>query len=320
MKPSHALPFDPSYGYNLRELLAITPPAEPEDLDAFWQATYDEARQIEPQPERLPSPFKLPGSKVVEVRFQSWNNRTIGGWIVEPPDASGDRAVVVGHGYGGRDMPGLDQDLFRRSIQIYPCAPGFHLSPADDIPHNQSMRHVIKGLGHRDTYIIRDCVASLWCAVTAVQALYPSVTDIALMGGSFGGGLGALALPWDERISRAILVVPTFGHHPLRLQCLCQGSGEAVRAYARQKRDPMRVLQYYDAACVASRIRIPVYTVPAMFDPAVPPPGQFAVANAITSPGSELCVRHTGHFPNWPGAAADDRRQQATQQRFMADW
>ena len=37
------------------------------------------------------------------------------------------------------------------------------------------------------------------------------------MGISFGGGIGALALPWDERFHRAHLNVPSFGHHPLRL-------------------------------------------------------------------------------------------------------
>ena len=54
------------------------------------------------------------------------------------------------------------------------------------------------------------------------------------LGISFGGGIGALALPWDERFHRAHLNVPSFGHHPLRLGMPCVGSGEAVRRHQRR--------------------------------------------------------------------------------------
>ena len=88
--------------------------------------------------------------------------------------------------------------------------------------------------------------------------------------------------------------MPTFGHHSIRLQCQCNGSGEAVREYYQTHREVIDVLKYYDAAIAAAHISIPVLVSPAVFDPAVPPPGQFAVANAI--PQHELFILSAGHF------------------------
>lgn len=42
-------------------------------------------------------------------------------------------------------------------------------------------------------------------------------------------------------------------------------------------------------------IRVPVLVAGALFDPAVPPPGQFAVYNALGGP-KELHVLTAGHF------------------------
>jgi len=101
------------------------------------------------------------------------------------------------------------------------------------------------------------------------------------LGISFGGGIGALALPWDERFHRAHLNVPSFGHHPLRLALPGVGSGEAVRRYQQRTGRALATLRSFDAAAAARYLRIPVHVAAARFDPAVPPPGQFAIYNAL---------------------------------------
>jgi cephalosporin-C deacetylase len=112
---------------------------------------------------------------------------------------------------------------------------------------------------------------------------------------SLGGGLGAIALAWDTRLGRGHLNVPTFGHQPLRLELPCVGSGEAVRVFARTHGRLPEALRYLDAALAARHIRQPVHVAAARFDPVVPPPGQFAVYNAL--PGDRrLFVLEAGHF------------------------
>src|SRR5690606_36006055 len=89
---------------------------------------------------------------------------------------------------------------------------------------------------------------------------------------------------------------PSFGNHPLRVTLPCEGSGKAVKArYDQGDTAILDVLQYFDAATAAGFIRLPVFVAAATFDPAVPPPGQFAVYNAL--PGTkELYLRQSAHF------------------------
>jgi len=120
---------------------------------------------------------------------------------------------------------------------------------------------------------------------------------------AYGAGIGAMAAPWDTRINRLQLHVPTFGHQALRLTLPCVGSNEAVREYQQRHGNVMETLAYYDAATAARYLQIPTMVAAALFDPAVPPPGQFAVYNAIAEPLRRLFVLEAGHF-DYPGQDA----------------
>jgi cephalosporin-C deacetylase len=54
-------------------------------------------------------------------------------------------------------------------------------------------------------------------------------------------------------------------------------------------------LRFFDAAIAASRINVPMLVAPALFDPAVAPPCQFAVANALQK-FNEIFILDAGHF------------------------
>lgn len=292
---AHDYAFDPTYGYDLERLLTVPTPEGPKDFVAFWRRTYDEARAV---------PLEITHREIEsgdvdfalnEVEFNSLDGVRIGGWITVPraydPAAGG---WVVGHGYGGREAP--DYDLPRPlAPAIFPCARGFHRSAHPEIPFGAA-KHVLHGISDRETYVHRGCVADLWCAASALAELFPeTVRNLRYFGGSFGGGIGALALPWDERFCAAYLDVPSFGNHPLRVQLPCVGSGAFVRQRYRKHPEVLDVLAYFDAATAAREITVPVFVAAALFDPAVPPPGQFAVYNAL--PGrKELYVRTAAHF------------------------
>jgi cephalosporin-C deacetylase len=176
---------------------------------------------------------------------------------------------------------------------------------------------VIHGITSRETYLIRACVASLWAAASALLALHPRLEGrIGYSGASFGGGLGALAMPWEERFRRGVLVVPTFGHHPLRLRCPCVGSGESVRRWRAAHPDVERVLPFFDAAISARHIAVPTLVAPALFDPAVPPPGQWAVANAI--PDARIHPLRAGHFTH-SGEAADEASFAVAEAQWLSE-
>jgi cephalosporin-C deacetylase len=207
---------------------------------------------------------------------------------------------VVGHGYGGRDHPDLDLPVKDTAV-LFPCFRGLSLSAHPPIPSDPG-GHVLYGIENPDDYIIGGCVDDLWTAVSVLIALYPSLAGhVGYSGISFGGGIGALAMPFDARIDRGHLVVPTFGHRALWLSLPTIGSAHAAQVYQSEHGSLLERLRLFDAASAAARIKAPVLTAVARFDPAVAPPCQFAVANALPK-FNEIFILDAGHFDYPDGA------------------
>ncbi|MCW8131762.1 MAG: acetylxylan esterase [Planctomycetota bacterium] len=301
--PAHSISFDPTCGYTLADLLKVRAPENPPaDFEAFWRETYAQARAADGDlaPSIRPVSQTIDGVRVFEIEYTSWDGFRTGGWLIEPPEGKQLRGLlVIGHGYGGREGP--DYGWAREGYAtLAPCARGFHRSASPAIP-NVASKHVIHGIASKETYLIRGCVAELWHAGSVLTQRYPALADrLYYSGGSFGGGLGALMLPWDARFKRAHLSVPTFGHHPIRLSFVCTGSGEGARQHWLKHPEALEVLRYYDAATAATFVTIPTHTHAALFDPGVIPPGQFAVANSLRAPGSELVAVPCAHFEPVP--------------------
>jgi len=287
----HPYPFDPTYGYDLEQLLAVPAPAGPHDLRAFWSWSYNVTRALPLSLRRHQIESSRSDYDVYVVEFNSLGSMRIGGWLTVPKQGPIVHGLVIGHGYGGRTEPHFEPE----AITIAPCARGFNRSARRDIP-DEAFRHVLHGIEKRDDYSHRGCAADLWSAASALLELHPELAGkLDYAGTSFGGGIGALALPWDNRFRKAFLQVPSFGNHPLRLTLPCVGSGEAVRSYHRRHPEVLKVLEYFDAATAARLIKIPVFGAPALFDPAVPPPGQFAICNALGGT-KKLFVHTAGHY------------------------
>lgn len=301
---THGFPFDPSYGYSLERLLEVPAPPPPDDFAEFWKARYERAVAGPTNPQMTPAGWSHPDYAVLDLCYRSTDDVTIRGWALTPRHGPVRRGFVVGHGYGGRDGPDLDLP-FHDAALLFPCFRGLSRSRHAHLP-GIADQHVVHGLDNPHHYIIGGCVEDLWLAVSALQELFPGVEDrVGYLGISFGGGVGALALPWDTRIRRAHLNVPTFGNQPLRLALPTVGSGEAVRRYQSLHGHALETLAYYDAASAAQTTHVPVHVAAALFDPVVAPPGQFAIFNALAGV-KELFVLDAGHF-DYPAKQEQDR-------------
>lgn len=312
--PAHSFTFDPTYGYDRPALEAVPPAPEVPGFADFWRETFAEAAAVRPEVTLEPSVVAIPGREVFEIAFNSFGGVRIHGWLTLPAGRNATHGIVIYHGYGGRTGPDPWIPV-PDAAAIFPCARGLTRSRLPGVP-DASDGHVLHGIESRETYIHRGCTAEIWAAASALLEVAPDCAGrLDYVGGSFGGGIGALGLPWDGRFRRAFLSVPSFGQYPLRLQMPCTGSGEAVRRYARTHPEVADVLAWFDASTAAMHLKIPTMAVPALFDPAVPPPGQFAVANALTGP-RVLYVRDTGHF-EYPGLAAEDQAERDALARFL---
>ena len=306
---------DPTYGYDLQTLLRVGSPEPPDDFADFWKAMYARAREVAVAPAITSGPRWLGDLEVYDISYTSTDGVRLGGWLTVPGNGPVRRGIVAGHGYGGRDAPD-PVALLPDAATIFPCARGLGARGlVPELPDTAAL-HVLHGISNRDRYIHGGCAADLWCAATALAELVPeAAARLDYVGGSFGGGIGALALGWDDRFTAGCLHVPSFGNHPLRLTLRCTGSGEAVRHYARTHPEIVDVLRYFDAATAARFLSKPMLVAAALADPAVPPPGQFAVHNALPGP-KQLVVSSAGHM-EYAEEEAETRQRIEAERSFL---
>ncbi len=312
----HQFDFDPTYGLGPDELRAIRPPRAPPDFEAFWRARHARALAVNPQPELGESRDSHPNWQVHDIFYTSTDQFRIGGWLLLPRAGAVRRGLVVGHGYGGRDQPDFDVPVTETAV-LFPCFRGLSRSYCPPISSEPAW-HVLHDIDKPQRYILGGCVEDLWVAVSVLLSLYPELDGrIGYSGTSFGGGIGALAIPFDRRIDRGYLVVPTFANMPLWLTLPTVGSGNSVQTYQKTHPDVLETLRLFDAATAAYSIEIPMLAAVARFDPAVAPPCQFSVANALpTSNHHEIVVLDAGHF-DYPGKQEQDALLTEKVRRFF---
>jgi cephalosporin-C deacetylase len=312
---SHNYPFDPSYGYSLETLLSVPAPQAPADFRQYWQSRYQHTLSIIPN-YSITACGTHAGFLVHDVSYVSTNNFRINGWLLLPENQEIKQGIIVGHGYGGRDQPDYHLTIPNTAF-LFPCFRGLARSACASVSSIPD-QHVLHGIQNRDDYILGGCVEDVWMAVSVLLNRYPHLgRAIGYMGISFGGGIGALALPWDKRIQRAHFNVPTFGNQPLRLTLQTIGSAASVRLYASQHSHIAETLAYYDAASAASFVTQAGHFALALFDPVVTPPGQFAIYNAWAA-DKRLFILEAGHF-EYPNKAMQELQLLSQLQLFFAD-
>ncbi|MCX7097886.1 MAG: acetylxylan esterase [Methylococcales bacterium] len=286
--------FDPTYGYTLKQLLAVPTPKEPQGFDAFWLARYQHALAVDAAPQLTLLHENQHGWRVFAIRYTSTDNFPIRGWLLVPVSGVVKRGFIIGHGYGGRDGPDFHLP-FHDAALLFPCFRGLGLSARPPISSEPNW-HVLHYINDKNRYVLGGCVEDVWLATTAMLGLFPETAGrLGYLGISFGGGIGALALAWERRISRGHLNIATFGHQPLRLRLASNGSAHSLqRYYLGHKKQTLRVLRFYDAAVAAKRITMPVLCACAKYDPCVAPPGQFAIYNALAGE-KQLFILDAGH-------------------------
>ncbi len=288
----HGYTFDPTYGYDLAGLLAVNVSEPPDDFAAYWWARHARVVAHDPRPRT-----QFTGThgrwRVFDFHFHGADGAELGGWMLLPRYQAVSHIWVIGHGYGGRNSPDWSWPLHDAAL-FFPCARGFGRSRMSGVP-SDAAQHVLHGIESRDSYVLGLCVDDLWLATRAARQLLPELGWIGYAGISFAGGLGALAAPWEPLIQGVHLNVPSFGHWPLRLVLPTVGSGAAIQAYVHQHGHVPDTLDYYDAASAAHFAHTPLLAALARFDPAVAPPGQFAIFNAWAG-SKAIEVLPAGHF------------------------
>ena len=294
--------FDGSYGHTLASLRHVPPVPPFAGFENGWRRWRAEAALVDAAPTVLSS-TRNDGRDVAIVEHAGADGIRLRSWVVSPEAGRTARVGVVhGHGYGGRDAVDLAR-VPADAAAIFPVARGLGALNAGVGAPEPRPEHVVAGIARPETTVLGLCARDLWLAADTLTHLAGDV-PLYYVGESFGGGIGAMALPWDDRYVGATLIVPSFGQYDERLAVPCLGSGEDVRHYVAAHPEAREVLRWFDASTSLAFADVPVRIEAALWDQYVPPQGQFAVASAARM--LELEVLPAGHaeYPGWEQVTA----------------
>ena len=281
--------------FTKEELLRIEGDTPVAGFEEFWRKQYAAARSwkcsytVESE---LWSPS--PDCRIYRIRFTSIDGIPIGMWIARPRESTG--GLLSAHGYGHPSIPPFSASP-GRTVAV-PCVRGLGLSQCKEIPW-QKDAHALYGFDSPEHYVITGGVRDLWIALTIMIDMFPDTAEnIVCGGGSLGGGMSTMCIPWDDRIHYGDVNIPTLGGRILLGHPVAPGSaGEARRLKALESPENLRIIDFCNAAAAARFIRVPTVVTPALCDKVVPPPGQFAIANSIPEKYRIMRIRDVGHSP-----------------------
>jgi cephalosporin-C deacetylase len=286
----------PLFDLSLKELHEYRSASiEPEDFDAFWSKTLQEARDHDLDARFEPVDTGLSTVRVFDVTFAGFGGHPVKGWLMAPAGAEEPLPLVVefvGYG-GGRGLP-HEHLLWASTGRAYfvmdtrgqgsvwgggggtadpvgsaPAYPGF-MTQGIDAPENYYYRRVIT-----------DAVRAIEAARS--HPLTDASRTVAL-GGSQGGGLsiavGGLVpdlaavapdVPFLCDFPRATILTD---RHPYR------EIGLFLKTHRGRTQDTLRTLAYFDGVHFASRASAPALFSAALEDQTCPPSTVFAAFNA----------------------------------------
>jgi cephalosporin-C deacetylase len=296
----------------------------PDDFDAFWAATLEEARRVPIAAEFRPHDAGLKLVDVFDVSFAGFGGHPVHGWFFRPAGATGRLPLVIRYlGYGGgRSLP-LDHLMWPAAGYAHlvmdtrgqgsSWAPGDTPDPVGSDPAHPGF--MTRGILNRDSYYYRRVFTD---AVRAVEAASgdPSVdpSRIAVVGGSQGGGISLAAAALSPAIGAVMADVPFLCDFPRAVRITPRDPYTEISRYLAAHRDHVdqvfSTLRYFDGTLFARRITAPTLISVAMMDTICPPSTIFAAYNALAAIDKTL----------WDYGFNDHEGGGPFQQRAQLDW
>ncbi len=291
-------------------------PQRPADFAEFWGRTLGELALVPLEWERIPNVQPAPdGWRVDWLRFSSWADTLIYGWLAVPDGAAPSRqsaGYVWLPGYSWGSPPPGPESLYPGVVTL-----GLNLHGSlPDTPYNhpftEHREYITQGIDAPDTYIYRGIICHILRALDVLAAQPEVHSGRLIVGGmSQGGGLALIAsalapqvklcladMPWLCDIDRALSLIDRARY--ARLPHLRIPDGRVlVEDYANvhpeRRGQIFQTYRYFDPLSHAQDIRCPTQVSAGGRDPSCRPPTIYSVYNALTCPKEMLYLPNTGH-------------------------
>jgi cephalosporin-C deacetylase len=268
---------------------------EPDDFDAFWAETLDEARQHPLDAQFEPVEPALALVDAYDVTFNGWGGQPIKGWFLLPRGAEGPLPTIVQYvGYGGGRGFSFDHTLFPSAgyalLVMDTRGQGSawtHGATPDNAPSGagpQANGFMTRGIMDPHDYYYRRVYTD---AVRAIEAAvsHPAVdeTRVAVVGGSQGGGITIAAAALSDIPKLATPDVPFLCHFRRATEITDQMPYAEIATYCHTHRDSIDrafdTLSYFDGVNLATRAKASALFSVGLMDMICPPSTVFAAYN-----------------------------------------
>jgi cephalosporin-C deacetylase len=297
---------------------------EPEDFDAFWTETLDDARSFPLDVVLTPVETGLATIDLYDVTFNGFHGQPIKAWLRVPAGASGPLPTIVQYqGYGGGRGHALENLLWASAgfahLLMDTRGQGSSWGLGDTVdPDGSGPAYpgvMTRGIESPYTYYYRRLFTDGVRAVEAARSLDLVDADrVVVAGGSQGGGITLAVAGLVPDVAAAFPRVPFLCDFPRASVITDNMPYKEIGNYLAVHRDRVgavhSVLTYFDGVNFAKRAQAPAWFSTALMDATCPPSTVFGAFNAYAGASKEIVVwPYNGHEG---GALEDDQRMLAT--------
>lgn len=288
--------------------------AEPDDFDAFWRRTIDEARALASAPILVAAETPIDQLVVEDLTFSGFGGQPIRAWVTRPHDRASTSkprpAVVEFVGYGGgRGIAGERLQWAAAGyvhVLMDTRGQGANWGSGGDTPDphgsdSASTGFMTKGISSPDDYYYRRVFTDAVRAVDTVRELdFVDADRVSVTGSSQGGGISLAVAALHPGIFAAMPDVPFLCHFRRSVDRTPDHPYREIERYLAVHRnrveDVFHTLSYFDGVNFARRIHVPALFSVALMDGIVLPSTVFTAFNHLASTDAEIEVYpYNGH-------------------------
>ena len=292
-------------GFSPEKIVPYT--QEPADFSAFWQQTLDEAAgtPLSYTRERYP---ELCSDKVDcdIVKIQVNARQCLYAYLFMPVGAKkgAHPAVFCPPGAGIKTIKNpkpfyAENGFIRLELEIHGLDPRISDETFAEITaafNSSTNGYLENGIDSRERYYMRHVYVGLVKAVDLLSSLPEwDGKNIAVQGGSQGGGLALVAAGLDKRITQCVV------NHPALADMAAYAEAGRTGGYPHMSREILtpehvRTLSYFDAVNFARHISCPVRMTWGYNDDVCTPTTSYAVWNTLTCPKEAVITPVNEHW------------------------
>ncbi len=292
-------------GFSPEKIVPYT--QEPADFSAFWQQTLDEAAgtPLSYKRERYPE-LCTDQVECDVVRIQIDAHQCLYAYLFMPVGAKKGScpAVLCPPGAGIKTIKNpkpfyAENGFIRLETEIHGLDPRLDDGTFAEISaafNSSANGYLENGIDSRERYYMRHVYVGLVKAIDLLTSLPEwDGRNIAVQGGSQGGGLALVAAGLDKRITQCVV------NHPALADMAAYAEAGRTGGYPHMSREfltpeHVRTLSYFDAVNFARHISCPVRMTWGYNDDVCTPTTSYAVWNTLTCPKEAVITPVNEHW------------------------